>query len=570
MNIQSAFQAKENLEAISQIVYMMSKNNYGVELDGNFSQQLFKIMNNVFSQFGKKPKDNISDQAHLKNLNKLVIDDCLKYVAANQGTLKNNSSGGLGNQLNGPNSHQPYGPNGNQPNGPYGNQPNGPNGNQPNGPYGNQPNGPNGPYGNQPNGPNGPYGNQPNGPYGNQPYDPYGSFSNQPNGPNGPNGPFSNQPYGSNGNQPFGPNGNQPFGPNGPQPIPAQLESQNTKVQSDSGDLVKMVDRLAHERGYNLPQDMIATPRPDFTMPTEPHGTDPNLVLEKLKQERLYGINSGSLNLNELMGTQKKSDPLDQLVSAQEQSKQKPDTTQDASSEYLRRLEAINGRNDAPQQNTSNLAYQEDFLSLDLRQDLVDIHGEGGYGLDFSNFPNIIRIELVSCMINAHELIEQEPYIYFDIEEIDGNYALSNNIKVFGKLFPEKKVGNFIEFRPEKCIKVWTTPVQFNQLTISLRKFNQKQIPLHTLSIKKIIKQLSTNRLKIITKEPHYLSVDEMVNINTYEKNQKIVDTFPVLEVLDSHTFMIENSYDQISPNLSLDRRDIKCSLTFNLRIKTI
>ena len=81
-DIKKFFQAKDNLESVSTIVFMMAKNNFGVELDGKFTPILFKVMEDVFTKFGKKPT-KISAENHIKNLNKLVIDDCLKWVQQN-------------------------------------------------------------------------------------------------------------------------------------------------------------------------------------------------------------------------------------------------------------------------------------------------------------------------------------------------------------------------------------------------------------------------------------------------------------------------------------------------------
>ena len=87
--ITQTFKAKENLDKISTIIYVASKNKYGIDLDGKFIPILFYVMDNVINKLGRKP-NTLSDQDHLNNLNQRVVEECLKYIESNLVQNKNN------------------------------------------------------------------------------------------------------------------------------------------------------------------------------------------------------------------------------------------------------------------------------------------------------------------------------------------------------------------------------------------------------------------------------------------------------------------------------------------------
>jgi len=68
-----------NLSKISTQVFMQAQQAYGVQLDANFKSTLLGVVDNTLRQFGHKTV-NISDGEHLANLNRIIVEDCLRYV----------------------------------------------------------------------------------------------------------------------------------------------------------------------------------------------------------------------------------------------------------------------------------------------------------------------------------------------------------------------------------------------------------------------------------------------------------------------------------------------------------
>jgi hypothetical protein len=75
--------AKQNLEMISTYIFHYIKQTHNIELDANFKEVMFKHMKNICDMHGRK-QNNMSDDAHLDNLNKMVIDACIKEVLSNK------------------------------------------------------------------------------------------------------------------------------------------------------------------------------------------------------------------------------------------------------------------------------------------------------------------------------------------------------------------------------------------------------------------------------------------------------------------------------------------------------
>lgn len=622
--IKKIVHSKKNLEEVSTTVYLLARKHFGVELDASFTPKLLTIVEDTLTKFGKKPQ-KVSAETHIKNLNKLIIDDSLKTIKsmANlqpqqqqpqqqlqqqpqmqpnmngmQNTMFQNQTLNNGQQLN---QHllqrQQLGQNN------LGYNPNPLGGNS----------------------------------LPNPELNPQNFTLNVSTGTFGSGGGG-----GGNGQSQFGNQQSLPFQGGGANLFGNQQPFQNSgggaNLFGNMGqqqDLGSLVDNLAYQRGYNITQNQVAPPRVDFTLPTTQHGTDPNFVMQKLQQEQLAQQalqNGASLNLSDMINGQvqqqqgnntnsnnpqdpglqnyltrlqqqrQQGDELDKLLNQHNQHNQhnnhgqtgsSPDLNNppDLNNEYYKKLNDIthrfnqqngnqNNNNQANYNNINNVYNQNGltmemgqktaYISLDFREDLRDIENNL-YSLKFGNIKNLAKIELVSCMLTRNQLLESEPYIYLNIEEIPGNYTLSSGKRVFGKLFQDKKIGNFIEYRPEKCVKLFdhNNPVlnNLNCLTLGFLRFNHSRIGLHNLDIKRVIKQLSTNTLKIITISPHYMSTGDLVNISVNRANHISVKTLPVLDIIDNNTFTILDNMtiSNNNPVLTLERAQIKSSLTFKI-----
>ena len=72
-----------NLTKISTEVFLRAQQHFGIKLDASFKGTLLGVVDNTLRQFGHKTV-NITDGEHLVNLNRIIVEDCLKYVAQYQ------------------------------------------------------------------------------------------------------------------------------------------------------------------------------------------------------------------------------------------------------------------------------------------------------------------------------------------------------------------------------------------------------------------------------------------------------------------------------------------------------
>jgi len=221
------------------------------------------------------------------------------------------------------------------------------------------------------------------------------------------------------------------------------------------------------------------------------------------------------------------------------------------------------------------------YLSLDFRNDLIETNDDC-YILGFPVQHNITCLELVSCLINCNPVLEREPYIYISLDNIKGDYQVTTGHRtnhVFGKLIQEKSVNEFIVYKPENCIKVFTrgsgsssTPSSarldarnLDRLPIRFHRFDLSTIPLNKLSVDKL--RRAKDYLKVTTKSAHYLGVGDRVNISCSQDDRISVDTVDVIKVLAPDIVALENPINSIGQGsgLQFEKVDVKCTLTFKL-----
>ena len=205
------------------------------------------------------------------------------------------------------------------------------------------------------------------------------------------------------------------------------------------------------------------------------------------------------------------------------------------------------------------------FLSLDFRSNLKEIDN-GKYILSFPSQHNVYGVELESCIINSIASLEKEPYIYVAIDELEGDYA-SSTTKIFGKLVQEKTVNEFIVYKPENCIKFFTSPERIDQLSVSFLNYDHVVIALNKIHVRKLRK--AHGYIKISSKTPHNLSINDRVNITCTSGNKVSVNTVQVLEVLREDMAALEEPVDPIDhgANLTFEKTDLKCTMTFKLSV---
>ena len=74
------FKSDTNKSIVLKIIDEIAKTKYQIKLSDDFNQRIINdIMDFVFSRFGKKPQD-LSENEYLKNINKICIDEAIKYI----------------------------------------------------------------------------------------------------------------------------------------------------------------------------------------------------------------------------------------------------------------------------------------------------------------------------------------------------------------------------------------------------------------------------------------------------------------------------------------------------------
>ena len=449
--------AKQNLEMISTYIFLHVKQQHNIELDENFKEVMFRHMKTICDMYGRKP-NNMTEEAHLENLNKMVIDACIKEVLANK-----------------------------------------------------------------------------------QKYQPANTNNN-----------FSN--FGS-------------------------LKDNRSGEQ----DPAKLVEQLAQERGYNLPKEKTNTPAIDFALPTDSKGINTNQFMQKMAEEKKISNtmnNSGGMNLNELLGT---SAPIPQNMGSRVQapvySPQFTDSNDQMSDNQIDTLATY------PKSNISVLIQDSEVnnanvynsnanitnvdisnISIDMRVDLLEKTDNQAYvfRLPENNKP-IITIELISCIIGSNQSLLNEPYIFIGIDEIPGSYQTKKQ-SLFGKLFIKKTISNFIIYQPENCISSFIdNPIMLNNITISFHHYNGNSINMENMIIKKIIKHTNRSELEITTKSPHYLGIDDEINIYTKNIMGTKIYTCPIISTPSDTIFVIKDIGEHLDNRIEIQKKTVKCSLTFKI-----
>lgn len=207
-------------------------------------------------------------------------------------------------------------------------------------------------------------------------------------------------------------------------------------------------------------------------------------------------------------------------------------------------------------------------LSLDFRTDLENTdNNKSQYPLKFVKFGNISKVKLLSCLIPENDLLMNEPYIYIKIEELGGRCYTSNHDTTLGKLVLSENKNGYLHYVPDKnsCVQNFSQPISLQKFTVSFLNFNGKYINLKEISIMKSLKLKKQNKLKFVTLYKHKLSKGDTIDIHIYHARE--IDSYEVLvdTVIDDNTFMVDNVFETLSEHMVILRHSINCSFTFKL-----
>lgn len=205
-------------------------------------------------------------------------------------------------------------------------------------------------------------------------------------------------------------------------------------------------------------------------------------------------------------------------------------------------------------------------LSLDFRNDLENVT-KNQYAMKFTQFGNISKVELSSCIIPENDMLMNEPYIFLKIEELGGRCYTSNHEVTFGKLILHENKNGYLHYVPdrESCIQSFSQPTLFNKFTVSFINFNGKYINLKEISIKKTFKLRKSNKIKFFTLYKHKLSRGEIIEVHIYQNQEIEMYEIQVEEVVDDYNFIVDNCFEKLSDHICILRQSVNCSFRFKL-----
>jgi hypothetical protein len=203
-------------------------------------------------------------------------------------------------------------------------------------------------------------------------------------------------------------------------------------------------------------------------------------------------------------------------------------------------------------------------LSLDFRNDL-DNTTKNRHTLRFHKYGNISKIKMLTCLIPENDYLASEPYIYIKIDELGGRCYTSNHDTVFGKLVLSENRGGYLYYKAddETCFQTFSQPRVFDKFTVSFLNYNGQYLNLKEIAITKTLKLKKQNKLKFITQYRHKLIEGEEIEIHIYRKTEIDSYNVHVSAVIDDHTFTVDNSFDVLTDKIKVLKNSINCCLSF-------
>ena len=210
-----------------------------------------------------------------------------------------------------------------------------------------------------------------------------------------------------------------------------------------------------------------------------------------------------------------------------------------------------------------------ELLSLNFEMNLIDISTNGLiYSLGFDPISQYNKLSMKSCMINLHPVLQEEPYFYIKIKEVDGCYRVGRREKVFGKIVPHKITDQMVIYTPEYCQgEINNKDVNLDKLTLSFLKPDLSFACLHKIDgIKNVIRKRKQGVLVINTIRSNYLIPGDKVNLNLIWPGQISVIGGEIIEVGENGTsFTIDICPEKMSKKMFIERVSMKCSFTFEV-----
>jgi len=207
-------------------------------------------------------------------------------------------------------------------------------------------------------------------------------------------------------------------------------------------------------------------------------------------------------------------------------------------------------------------------VTLDLLNDLIiddfeKLNEECIYKLQFTQYGNVSKVQLLSFTLPYNEYIKNLPYIYVKISEINGKCYDSSRNCFFGKLILNKYDNDNMYYISDynSCVQVFSYPIELNKLSISF--FDNKNNILNLQEIKLNEVTPSKNKCIIKTLYKHNLKENEVIVIYLLHDNCiDVIDT-SVKSVISENEIEIDMIKKDIPNSVEMYRRYLKSNITF-------
>lgn len=207
-----------------------------------------------------------------------------------------------------------------------------------------------------------------------------------------------------------------------------------------------------------------------------------------------------------------------------------------------------------------------ELLDLDFRRDLIDLT-ENKFKLSHLDYHNVKSMKLESCILGNHYLLNNEPYLYLCIDELNNNYVIGKNrISLFGKLLLERSVNGFNIYKPENCQKVFEQLTFLNGLTVSFFDHQMQKIYLQKMNVRKVCKYEKSNKYELVFNTDHYLTVNDCLNSIDISNPDRIQVTKVLIDTITDSNKLVINQSIVLNKNIQFEKTCIKCVLTFIIK----
>lgn len=213
-----------------------------------------------------------------------------------------------------------------------------------------------------------------------------------------------------------------------------------------------------------------------------------------------------------------------------------------------------------PYQNYSNFSENDRIdITIDFRNNLID-YFDNEYTI-LTKLTNVNKLIINYVTLNLIHKLSVEPYVYICIKNI--------NDDVFGKLIMDKYINGNCFYVSTNAMKTFNEPHDFFKLKFGFLDYKMEPIKTNNILIQKLSINKNKTDLKIYTKEPHYLNLDDKIHIYNICDDEYICELLNIIEIVDSKLFITNKPYNnQIFNNTNtiiIEKKNNRISLDISV-----